>query len=116
MGAGTVLWGSSPAVARSRLVFVRKEELCWGAVPGIGHSGLCSYLAQLHSHASLPLSLQNPLGLPRWLSSKESNCQCRRRGFHPWVEKIPWRRKWQPTAVFLPGQSHRQRSLASYSL
>ena len=32
-------------------------------------------------------------------------------GFSPWVRKIPWRRKWQPTPVFLPGESHRQRSL-----
>ena len=32
-----------------------------------------------------------------------------------WVEKIPWRRKWQPTSVFLPGKSHGQRSLAGYS-
>ena len=37
--------------------------------------------------------------------------QCRRRGFHPWVGKIPWRRAWQPTPVFLPGESHGQRSL-----
>ena len=36
----------------------------------------------------------------------------RRRGFNPWVRKIPWRRKWQPTPVFLPGESHGQRSLA----
>ena len=36
-------------------------------------------------------------------------------GFDPWVGKIPWRRKWQPTSVFLPGESHGQRSLASYS-
>ena len=36
-------------------------------------------------------------------------------GFDPWVRKIPWRRKWQPTPVFLPGKSHRQRSLAGYS-
>ena len=36
-------------------------------------------------------------GLPRRLSGKESACQCRRQGFDPWVEKIPWRRKWQPT-------------------
>ena len=35
--------------------------------------------------------------------------------FHPWVRKIPWRRKWQPTPVFLPGKSHRQRSLVGYS-
>ena len=41
--------------------------------------------------------------------------QCRRPGFDPWVGKIPWSRKWQPTPVFLPGESHGQRSLASYS-
>ena len=54
-------------------------------------------------------------GLPWWLSNKEPACQCRRhkrRGFNPWVGKIPWRRKWQPTPVFLPGKSHGQRSLA----
>ena len=42
--------------------------------------------------------------------------QCRRPAFDPWVGKIPWRRKWQPTPVFLPGKSHGQRSLAGYSL
>ena len=36
-------------------------------------------------------------------------------GFNPWVGKIPWRRKWQPAPVFLPGESHGQRSLAGYS-
>ena len=50
--------------------------------------------------------------LPQWLSGKESACQCRRRGFNPRAGKIPWRRKWQPTPVFLPGESHGQRSLA----
>ena len=35
--------------------------------------------------------------------------------FDPWVGKIPWRRKWQPTPVFLSGKSHGQRSLAGYS-
>ena len=54
-------------------------------------------------------------GLPWWLSDKESTCQCRRHGFDPWVEKIPWRRKWQPIPVFLPGKSHGQKSLAGYS-
>ena len=54
-------------------------------------------------------------GLPRWLSSKESTCQCRRWRFDPWVRKIPWKRKWQPTPIFLPGKSHGQRSLAGYS-
>ena len=37
----------------------------------------------------------------------------RRCGFDPWVRKDPWRRKWQPTLVFLPGKSHGQRSLVS---
>ena len=36
-------------------------------------------------------------------------------GFNPWVGKIPWRRKWQPTPVFLPRESQGQRSLADYS-
>ena len=40
-------------------------------------------------------------GLPSWLSGKESIRQCRRHGFDPWVGEIPWRRKWQPTAVLL---------------
>ena len=35
--------------------------------------------------------------------------------FCPWVEKIPWRRAWQPTPVFLPGESHGHRSLAGYN-
>ena len=43
------------------------------------------------------------LGLSGWLSSKESACQCQRNGFNPCAGKIPWRRKWQPTPVFLPG-------------
>jgi len=50
-------------------------------------------------------------GLPWWLRGKESACLCRRCQFDPWVGKIPWRKKWQPTPVFLPGESHGQRSL-----
>ena len=42
-------------------------------------------------------------GLPRWLSGKESTGQSRRLRFHPRVGKIPWRREWQPTPAFLPG-------------
>ena len=58
---------------------------------------------------------RNSVTLPRWLNSKESTCLCRRREFDPWVGKILWRRKRQPTPVFLSGQSHGQRSLAGYS-
>ena len=39
----------------------------------------------------------------------------KRHGFNPWVGKIPWRRARQPTPVFLPGESHGQKSLAGYS-
>jgi len=58
------------------------------------------------------------LGLPGGTSGKEPTCQCRRHkrpGFDIWVGKIPWRRAWQPTPVFLPGESYGQRSLAGYS-
>ena len=54
-------------------------------------------------------------GLPRWLSGKESVCQCRRPGFNSWVGKIPRRRKLQPTTVFLSGDFYGQRRLAGYS-
>ena len=51
---------------------------------------------------------------------KESTCNaegaCRIYGFDPWVGKIPWSRKWQPTPTFLPRKSHGQRSLASFNL
>ena len=53
--------------------------------------------------------------LPRWLSGKEFACQCRRHRFEPWVRKIPWKRKWQPTPVFLSRKFHGQRCLAGYS-
>ena len=46
------------------------------------------------------------------------NCvevKCRRPGFDPWVRKILWRRKWQPTPVLLPGKSHGQKSMVGYS-
>ena len=55
--------------------------------------------------------------LSRGLSGKESACQCRRcwrQQFDPWIGKIPWRRKWQPTPVFLPEKFHGQRNLVGY--
>ena len=54
------------------------------------------------------LSVKN---LPVW---QEKAYQCKRHGFDPWVRKIPWRGKWQPTPVFLPEKSHGQRSLVGY--
>ena len=52
---------------------------------------------------------------PRWLGGKESTCKCKRHGFDPRPRKIRWRRKWQPTPVFSPGESQGQRSLTGYS-
>ena len=59
------------------------------------------------------------LGFPGGASGKEPTCQHRRHkrhGFNPWIRKIPWRRAWQPTPVFLPEESHGQRGLEGYSL
>ena len=57
-------------------------------------------------------------GFPGGASGKELTCQCRRHERHrfdPWVWKIPWRRAWQLTPVFLPGESQGQKSLGGYS-
>ena len=58
------------------------------------------------------------LRLPRLFRGREPACQCRRcrRGWcDSWMGTIPWRRKWQPTLVFLPGKSQGQKTLAGYS-
>ena len=60
----------------------------------------------MHLHGSLWEVLVS--NFPGGTSGKEPTCQCRkckRRSFDPWVKKIPWRRKWQPTPVLLPGES-----------
>ena len=57
-----------------------------------------------------------PFCFPVGSDGKESaSLQCGRLRFDPWVGKIPWRREWLPTPVFLPGEFHGKRSLASYS-
>ena len=58
------------------------------------------------------------LGFPGGAFGKESTCQCKRHrdsGLIPGVGKIPWKRTWHPTPVFLPGKFHGQRSLVGYS-
>ena len=71
-----------------------------------------------------PLSSNNTIflpssnGLPWWFRGTQSTCQCRRQrrcGFNPWVGKIPWSRRWQPTPVFLLKKPQGQRNLAGYS-
>ena len=57
------------------------------------------------------------MGFPSGSAVKRICLQYRRHrghGFDPWVRKIPWRRAWQPTLVFLPGEYYRQRKLEDY--
>ena len=77
------------------------------------HSDLCEVVA----HCSFDLHFSNNCQrLFLGGSDGKSICpQCRRPGFNPWVGKTSWRRKWQPTPVFLPGKSHGWRSLVGYS-
>ena len=62
----------------------------------------------------IQIAINHP-GLPWWLRWLRICPQCRRPSFDPWVGKIPWRREWPPTPVFLAGEFHEQSSLPSYS-
>ena len=75
------------------------------------------------SASVLPMNIQNwfPLRLTGWIPflsrdpQESSPAQYKRSGFNPWVEKILWRWKWQPTPMFLPGEFHREWSLMGFS-
>ena len=84
----------------------------WAAVYGVTQSQECGILVL--AAFSLKHSSSH-LGLCHWLSGRASACHCRRPRFDPWIGKIPWRRKWLPTPVFLLGKSHRKGSLEGYS-
>ena len=76
-----------------------------------------NYSHQPSPHRSLPCLSLSGTSMPRLLrclSGKEFAWQCRRQGFHSCVRKIPQRRKWPPTPVFLPGNFHGQRWLANF--
>ena len=69
--------------------------------------------SDMAEHSTACSQMQFMWGFPGGASGKESACLCRRGkrcGFDPRVGKIPWRRTWEPTLVFLPGKSHGQRS------
>ena len=75
---------------------------------------MCSCISSPGLSAGFPHCLGRR-GHPSWLSGKESICQCRsyrKHWFNPWVRKISWSRKWQPTPVFLLAKFHGQRNLA----
>ena len=71
-----------------------------------------------HVHSTCLCSVTqvcDPLRLPWWLRWENVCLQWGRPAFNPWVGKIPWRRKWQPAPIPLPGKTHGQRSLTGYS-
>ena len=77
-----------------------------------GRKSLAGYSPWCHKESDTTEWLQATVGLPWWL---RIHVQCRRPRFDPWVRKISWRRAWQPTPVFLSGESHRQRNLVAYN-
>jgi len=54
-------------------------------------------------------------GLPWWLSGRVSACNAGDPVLIPGLGRFPWRREWHPTPLFLPGESHGQRSPVGYS-
>ena len=94
---------------------VTETPWCWCRGPGsISGQGTRSRMPQLKILCATTKTWWSQIGA----RDKELACQCRRykrRGFDPWIRKVPWRRAWQVTPVFLPEESHGQRSLAGYS-
>ena len=79
-----------------------------------GHVSLTEGAASTEALGGVRTKELYSLGFPGGSDGKES-AGSGRPGFNPWVWKIPWRRAWQPTPLFLPGESPGQRSLAGYS-
>ena len=75
----------------------------------------CKYVLIVDFVKYLVKKKKEKSGFPGGSVGKESACQCKRPGFDSWVRKIPWRRKWQSTSVFLSVKSLGQRSLVGYS-
>ena len=104
---------SSSVCLSSLLSLVRKPVIGFGTFQG---RKSCKFTQLCGTFLGLRPCL---FRFPGGARAKEPTSQCRRckrQGFDPWVGKIPWRRAQQPTPVFLPRESHGQRSLAGYSL
>ena len=72
-------------------------------------------LISLDIKSHFPFIVQIIIAPILFSGSDRNLLQCRRPRFNPWVRKIPWRREWLPTPIFLPGESYRRRSLVGYS-
>ena len=112
----------SPVLRPSYMLFSLPEIFIPWLIPFLSHLSL-SLTPSTNASSLIPLTYGWFSGLSvfptwllvyrpsiMWLTGKEFTCWCRRREFDPWVGKIPWRRKWQPSPVFLPGKSYGQRA------
>ena len=116
-------WQTNPSGGSpTSLVFNRHKQQwrdsqgsSWNPHPENQAGGRLLVFHHLNALFRMPLGEDTcDLGFPGGASGKESTYQWRRQkrcGFDPCVRKIPWRRTWQPTPVFLPGESHGQKSL-----
>ena len=126
-------WPSCPGCPSTFLVFTLRvphgrnplilkgirQDSSWGSsggqVPGaqssVTHLDCLSLPTSMQALSQALLSIGVWMDFPGGSDGKASVYQCRGPGFDPWVGKIPWRRKWQPTPVLLPGKSHGRRSL-----
>ena len=87
-------------------------------LPGNASHKYTLFMLQYATYQLLIYSMITNGDFPGGASGKDPACQCRRYkilGFHPWVEKIPCRKAWLLTPVFLPRESHGQRKPMSYS-
>ena len=100
--------GNGSPLQYSCLENPRDRGAWWAAVYGVAQN--LTRLKRLSSSSSR--------GFPGGASGKDPACRnrkCERHRSNPWVGKILWGRKWQLAPVFLPGESHGQRSLAGYN-
>ena len=118
ISSSVVPFSSCPQSLPASASFPMSQLFSWG-----GQSSWCKFHMAL---VCWPRDLQSPDGmlefssfrpeLPSLVAQRLKRLPARQETrFNPWVGKIPWRRKWQPTPVFLPGKSHGQRSLVGYS-
>ena len=97
-----LVWGHEEAcipVDRGHISAFLRTSGGWGLCPGI----------KKWSVNTIPSQKTYYISFPGGSVGKETICQCRRHkrhGFNPWVRKIAWRRKWQPSLVNLPGKFH----------
>ena len=101
-GRGAKGMKNNKEIGETQMLAVRERKLSASSEP-LGYPCNCKAASKPHK------------GFPWWLSGQESEftCQVQETWVQSlgWIEKIPWRRKWQPSPVFLPGELHGQRSL-----